>query len=435
MANDYFNHTTTITRLSLAASSVVNAIFAAVQAGFAKLPGKEALELDMVTYVVDTGAADAVAVALTPTLTSYVTGLKVRVKILATNTGSATLNIDSLGVVPIKRLDGNDVEATDLTAGDIHEFIYDGTNFVMISTSRVVMARAASPGAVPVSLGGTGATTAVGALTNLGAMPLAGGTVSGTITISGDGEELHAPAITINPDAAAATDRAQVAWENKSDVQRALTHYDEATDTWNLSLYDTGGVYQAQAAFVYDATYSSVKVTLGVIKASSVFLGPGTNEAAVLRNTYGTSIFFSDVSGIDTQAGSPSRVYISNGASTTTWFLNVDGTSDARLKENIRPTQVDALSEIMQIEFVAHDWNDLSPTPGTHSPINVVAQQILTISEDLAAPVPRARNAPHDFDALGTNDRPLLMRAGRAIQQLQAQIDDLRAEINTLKGA
>lgn len=185
MSNDYFNHTSTITRLSPAQSAAVNALFAAIAAGFDKLPEKAALERAMLNYVEDTGSADALECAMDPTLTSYDEGLKVRVKVAATNTGAATLDIDSLGVTSIKRIDGTDPEETDLTAGDIHEFVYDGTNFVMATPSRVIHARAGTEVPLPISSGGTGGITAAAARAALGlALPLpvaSGGTGAATV--------------------------------------------------------------------------------------------------------------------------------------------------------------------------------------------------------------------------------------------------------------
>lgn len=142
MSNEYFNHTSTITRLSSASSGALNAILSAIAAGFGKLPSKEALELDMVTYLADTGSANSIEIAMTPTLTSYVEGMSVRVKIAETNTGVTSINIDGLGVKAVKRADGTDLEATELESGDIHEFVYDGTNFLMMSPSRIIHERA-----------------------------------------------------------------------------------------------------------------------------------------------------------------------------------------------------------------------------------------------------------------------------------------------------
>jgi len=61
--------------------------------------------------------------------TSLPTGLSIRVKIGTSNTGASTLNINSIGAVPIVKSGNVPLVAGDLVAGRIYNFIYDGTNF------------------------------------------------------------------------------------------------------------------------------------------------------------------------------------------------------------------------------------------------------------------------------------------------------------------
>ncbi len=82
-----------------------------------------------VVYAVDTGVADVYAIALTPALTVYTAGNTFRVKILTTNLGASTLNVDSVGAVAIVKSGGAALEAGDLVAGDVVEFTHDGTSF------------------------------------------------------------------------------------------------------------------------------------------------------------------------------------------------------------------------------------------------------------------------------------------------------------------
>ena len=167
--NDYYNATTSITEDSKARSTTLNAIFQAIKAGFDLLPGKDKLNQNRVAYAVDAGAADAYTITMTPTLTAYTDGLKVRVKIANTNTGAATINIDSIGARSIKRQDGTDPDAGDLTAGDLHDLIYDGTNFVLATPSRAHMAGIANNLAADLTFSGnntfTGSNTHTGAET------------------------------------------------------------------------------------------------------------------------------------------------------------------------------------------------------------------------------------------------------------------------------
>ncbi len=82
-------------------------------------------------YYVDSGAANALIVTGDPTFTAYVVGMKLRVKIAVTSTGAATINVDSLGVVNIKKRVSDALFDGDLQAGGIYNFTYDGTNFLI----------------------------------------------------------------------------------------------------------------------------------------------------------------------------------------------------------------------------------------------------------------------------------------------------------------
>lgn len=83
-------------------------------------------------YAADTGSADTLAVALTPTLTAYYEGLQLLVKLAADNTGAATCNVDSLGAKAIQTMAGAALASGDLKAGGIAHLVYDGTQFRMI---------------------------------------------------------------------------------------------------------------------------------------------------------------------------------------------------------------------------------------------------------------------------------------------------------------
>lgn len=83
------------------------------------------------------GSANAQTLSLTPTLTSYPTGLEVRFKAGFSNTGTCTLNINSLGAKSIKR-QSSSADLANLSSGDIkldqiHIVIYDGVNFQLIN--------------------------------------------------------------------------------------------------------------------------------------------------------------------------------------------------------------------------------------------------------------------------------------------------------------
>jgi hypothetical protein len=73
---------------------------------------------------------------LSPPITGYRAGTRYTVKVFTTNTGAASINLNALGAVPIKKMAGaitTDVAANDIRAGQIVDVIYDGLNMQMIS--------------------------------------------------------------------------------------------------------------------------------------------------------------------------------------------------------------------------------------------------------------------------------------------------------------
>ena len=69
---------------------------------------------------------------------SYIAGQVFWVKIANTNTGSVTINIDSLGAKTIKKVFNNaltNLQANDLISGQMIGILYDGTDFQIVSGS------------------------------------------------------------------------------------------------------------------------------------------------------------------------------------------------------------------------------------------------------------------------------------------------------------
>ncbi len=86
-------------------------------------------------YVLDTGAADAYAIAPSPAITAYAAGQIFTWKSIHTNTTTSTLNVNGLGAKTIKKRDGaTNLQAGDIVSGQIIVTEYDGTNFQMTSS-------------------------------------------------------------------------------------------------------------------------------------------------------------------------------------------------------------------------------------------------------------------------------------------------------------
>lgn len=83
-------------------------------------------------FALDTGSANAYAIAMTPSVTAYATGQIFFFQAADANTGASTLNVDTLGVKTITRRDGTALQADDITASSINIVSYDGTNFQLL---------------------------------------------------------------------------------------------------------------------------------------------------------------------------------------------------------------------------------------------------------------------------------------------------------------
>ena len=91
-------------------------------------------------YVLDTdggltsSGTDTITITTNRSISSghQAQGFSLKFKAGGTNTGAATLNVDSLGAVAIKRLNGDDVAAGDIVAGGIYEVAFDGTYYVLL---------------------------------------------------------------------------------------------------------------------------------------------------------------------------------------------------------------------------------------------------------------------------------------------------------------
>lgn len=57
--------------------------------------------------------------------------MTVTIKFTTANTGACTLNLNGLGAKNIKTILGLNPQDNDILAGSVHDFKYDGTNFVL----------------------------------------------------------------------------------------------------------------------------------------------------------------------------------------------------------------------------------------------------------------------------------------------------------------
>jgi len=84
-------------------------------------------------WAADTGAADVLAVTLSPVPTAYADGMFILVVVNTTNTGPATLNVNALGATALKKLDGTDLVAGDLKADSVVAVMYYNAEFLLLA--------------------------------------------------------------------------------------------------------------------------------------------------------------------------------------------------------------------------------------------------------------------------------------------------------------
>lgn len=136
----------------------------------------------------DAGATDAYACSLSPAITGYVTGTLYAFKANTANVGPATLNLNALGAITIKKAQGGittDLADNDIRAGQWVVVEYDGTNMQMQST----LGNAAT---------GTGTVTTSGSPVSGNLSCFTGGTVISNCNLSGDATTSGTAVVTVS---------------------------------------------------------------------------------------------------------------------------------------------------------------------------------------------------------------------------------------------
>jgi hypothetical protein len=90
-------------------------------------------------YAADAGGTDAYAITVTPAITAYATGQVFTFKANTANTGAATLNVNALGAITIKKYVTTDLATGDILVNQVITVVYDGTNFQLISYASTTL--------------------------------------------------------------------------------------------------------------------------------------------------------------------------------------------------------------------------------------------------------------------------------------------------------
>jgi len=82
-------------------------------------------------YAVSAGT-DTITLTLSPAITAYAAGQMFLFKAGGTNTGAATININSLGAKALKKPEGSALDAGFIVTNQFYHILYDGTDFVIV---------------------------------------------------------------------------------------------------------------------------------------------------------------------------------------------------------------------------------------------------------------------------------------------------------------
>ena len=149
---------------------------------------------------------------------------------------------------------------------------------------------------------------------------------------------------------------------------------------------------------------------------------------------HGNAITGSDIysfvyqSAPDKVAGSYLHVNTSVGSFGIDWW-----SSDTKLKENLSATDVIALNKINQIEMIQFDWNGKMGHSKSHVNLGLSANQLEEIIPDAVFNVKQPDDS--EFDSIKQIDQnTLISYCIKSIQELSAEVEQLKEEIKHLKG-
>jgi len=164
-------------------------------------------------------------------------------------------------------------------------------------------------------------------------------------------------------------------------------------------------------------------VVLGDSSVTGVYLGSTSANAAL----YAAGYYAGSKAGVSAGSYSSITAIQTVGGIVT----SLTGSSDERLKEGIRPF-LRGLDEIMTLHPALYHWNEKGQEI-TKFPADL--EQAGFIAQDVQKAIPEAIGTEtHDgVDYLTISDRPILAALVNAVKEQQAEIEELKQEIQTLK--
>jgi hypothetical protein len=358
------------------------------------------------TCPTSTGSSNAYAVTYSPAPTAYVAGQPYCFLTNFSNTGSATVNVNTLGAKTLTKIGGTNLASADLGSGVEVVCIYDGTNCEIISQvassagvsgvssfsgDGTLLSNSGSTGAVAATRASAGSWSVYSNSTSSSAAPTFTPTPSaqayylGTTQATAAGKTgLHSPASNAVAIEANGNDAFYITSSSKVGINNTSpTDYLDVGGAIGItatSAAPTTGVYSSASGALDLSTSSAMAIhldpsgttVLGGTTSTTPFggagFGPGrlvidvgnssTHNGIELNS--GTASFVPFVLGLSNSTTGSLESFVAN--ATVVGSISTDGsvttyntTSDSRLKENVRPL-TGAAARIEALNPVTYDW-------------------------------------------------------------------------------
>jgi hypothetical protein len=177
----------------------------------------------------------------------------------------------------------------------------------------------------------------------------------------------------------------------------------------------------------------------GAISTERFTVASGSNTlAAWIQQSTNTSGYNVMVLGLGSNGGNTSTSFIrGNTNAVGNWYLYGNGTtsftSDQRLKKNIESTRDGYLEDLAKLRVVKYNWR--KDDDGTPKELGLIAQEVEQVFPGLVQDDPSrvSEDDPTVYKTLKQSVIPFMLL--KAIQEQQALITQLQADVAALKGA
>jgi hypothetical protein len=200
------------------------------------------------------------------------------------------------------------------------------------------------------------------------------------------------------------------------------------------------GIVNTQSAFViYDYTAAAERMRIdgsgnllvGKTGAGATMVGGEVNPSGRIGSTLAASTNGAGTTlDVYSTGASAYRFYVGMGGTVFATSTTISAISDQRFKQNIRDLDV-GLAEIMQLQPRVFDWKE-GKGKGTQNDRGFVAQEFEQVFPDLIDewkdPAPEGEEP---YKSVRQDLIPVLVKA---IQELKAELDTVKAEVEALKG-